>query len=104
MQPHSEVRAGQQAIEALRLQMTQLRAQLAEVNRQNTQLRSQNRDLLWELQQVKQQTQQPLRASSAGGSEELHRQVTTATLLLGLFASEVSHYFEPGPVHALIAI
>ena len=54
--------------------MTQLRAQLAEVNRQNTELRSQNRDLLWQLQQVKQQ-QPPLRASTANGSEELHRQV-----------------------------
>ena len=38
-------------------------------------LRSQNRDLLWQLQQVKQQ-QPPLRASTANDSEELQRQVT----------------------------
>lgn len=54
--------------------MTQLRAQLAEVNRQNTELRSQNRELLWQVQQVKQQ-QPPLRASTANDHEELHRQV-----------------------------
>lgn len=55
------VRAAEGASEALKLQMTQLRAQLAEVNRQNTVLRSRNRDLLWQLQQ-----QQP--ASGSEGS------------------------------------
>ena len=91
------MRAAQQANEALQLQMTQLRAQLADVNRQNSELRAQNRDLSWQLQQMRQQ-RPPLRASTSNDSEDtqaLRTQVPTYTC--GVVVAQWSEHWRLKP-------